>query len=442
MTAEIAILNRSAIALAADSAVTISVGSKTKVYDTAEKLFELSRQQPIALMIYNNVEFVGVPLDVLIRRFREERCQATKFQTMEDAANAFLDYMQGFNHDIIEEKKYLFAALRVRLKDFHKEFNNRLAAILGDIVKSISKAGPNIKHLNIKRTNPEDVLIDIINAQAELERSRPLAGYLTDISLDQFKERFQDAVEGAVADVFTTIEVNDRITNASIEFAFALMKSSEGTELLTGLVFGGFANVDMFPTLRYHEIDGIYFDRLKVLSTEEVDIDRMKVRAEVVPFAQKEMVERFMYGLDAELETDIQKFFGKAFDEIVGALNAPNDDDVAAIRSKVDTRFDQMVAKLKESSRQDLLDIVYFMSKKELADIAYALVELTSHKRRFSTEEQTVGGPIDVAILTKSEGLVWIRRKHYFSAEENRSYLSRMSAQFSGGNHGSEKANS
>jgi hypothetical protein len=54
MTAEIAIVNRSALALAADSAVTVRVGPNVKVYDSAEKLFEFSHRQPIALMIYNN----------------------------------------------------------------------------------------------------------------------------------------------------------------------------------------------------------------------------------------------------------------------------------------------------------------------------------------------------------------------------------------------------
>jgi hypothetical protein len=71
MTAEIAILNRRAIAFAADSAVTISDGSNhPKIYNTAEKLFELSRETPIGLLLYNGMELVGVPLDVLIRRFR------------------------------------------------------------------------------------------------------------------------------------------------------------------------------------------------------------------------------------------------------------------------------------------------------------------------------------------------------------------------------------
>jgi hypothetical protein len=50
MTAEIAILNSYGIALAADSAVTIA---NKKVYNGADKLFALSKYQPVAIMVYN-----------------------------------------------------------------------------------------------------------------------------------------------------------------------------------------------------------------------------------------------------------------------------------------------------------------------------------------------------------------------------------------------------
>jgi hypothetical protein len=66
------------------------------------------------------------------------------------------------------------------------------------------------------------------------------------------------------------------------------------------------------------------------------------------------------------------------------------------------------------------------MSKKELAEMAHALVELTSKKRRFSIEQETVGGPIDVAIVTRNEGFIWIRRKHYFDRDANQGYFARV----------------
>ncbi|GAA0568139.1 hypothetical protein GCM10009416_02730 [Craurococcus roseus] len=46
-------------------------------------------------------------------------------------------------------------------------------------------------------------------------------------------------------------------------------------------------------------------------------------------------------------------------------------------------------------------------------------------KRRFSTEKETVAVPIDVAIISKTEGFVWVKRKHYFDKELNPGYFVR-----------------
>jgi hypothetical protein len=51
MTAEAAILNKSGIALAADSAVTLGVG---KTYNTADKLFALSKRNAELITILNS----------------------------------------------------------------------------------------------------------------------------------------------------------------------------------------------------------------------------------------------------------------------------------------------------------------------------------------------------------------------------------------------------
>jgi hypothetical protein len=80
------------------------------------------------------------------------------------------------------------------------------------------------------------------------------------------------------------------------------------------------------------------------------------------------------------------------------------------------------------------------MSKKELAEMAHALVELTSKKRRFSIDQETVGGPIDVAIVTRNEGLIWIRRKHYFDQAVNPGYYARVFAKEKGGENNSQTA--
>ena len=59
--------------------------------------------------------------------------------------------------------------------------------------------------------------------------------------------------------------------------------------------------------------------------------------------------------------------------------------------------------------------------------MAEALVNLTSLKRRVSMEEESVGGPIDVAVISKGDGFIWIKRKHYFDPSFNRDYFARQS---------------
>ena len=52
MTAELIVMNKNGLALAADSAVTISSGTgPAKIYNTANKLFALSKYHPIGVMV-------------------------------------------------------------------------------------------------------------------------------------------------------------------------------------------------------------------------------------------------------------------------------------------------------------------------------------------------------------------------------------------------------
>jgi hypothetical protein len=60
-----------------------------------------------------------------------------------------------------------------------------------------------------------------------------------------------------------------------------------------------------------------------------------------------------------------------------------------------------------------------------MASLAEAMVNLTSVKRKFSAEKETVAGPIDVAVISKSDGFIWVKRKHYFDAELNPRYFVR-----------------
>lgn len=63
--------------------------------------------------------------------------------------------------------------------------------------------------------------------------------------------------------------------------------------------------------------------------------------------------------------------------------------------------------------------MISILPKDELAHVAESLLALTSLHRRISRDMETVGGPIDVAVISKGDGFIWLKRKHYFKPELN-----------------------
>ena len=52
-----------------------------------------------------------------------------------------------------------------------------------------------------------------------------------------------------------------------------------------------------------------------------------------------------------------------------------------------------------------------------------SLVSITSFKKQVSIGDKTVGGEIDVAVISKGDGLIWIKRKHYFEPSKNQHFF-------------------
>jgi hypothetical protein len=76
-----------------------------------------------------------------------------------------------------------------------------------------------------------------------------------------------------------------------------------------------------------------------------------------------------------------------------------------------------------QSHVRPVVSAVANLPKEELAGMAESLVSLTSFKRRVTHDPETVGGPIDVAVISKGDGFIWINRKHYFDAALNHQFF-------------------
>ena len=421
MTAEIAILNRTAVALAADSIATLMGPTGSKTYDSAEKIFELSRFRPIGLMIYNSAELFGIPIEILARDFREQI--SDEFSHLIQVWPRFERFLGSVS---VESK------MDDTMREFERLIGSQVNQFADDLTyAAMSKIG---KGQVVSANELLEVLNDSIDATIKQARDEPLIGFLDETSIKKFTRHYGGRTRGLVEErllpavrLLTGHEFDDEMWGKIDEMAFVLVKSEKRSPAYTGLVFAGFGRDDLFPSLHSVEIDGIYFGEVRLFKNEIVDIDRDGPRSAIVPFAQSDMPERFMYGIDKKFEDELEVIAEELTSRIlVQAQDGFEKDDGEKIADAAITDFKKSIARQKEVSETELREVVNHLSKRELAEVAYSLVELTSRKRRYSSGVETVGGPIDVAILTRNEGFIWVRRKKYFDVEMNPAYLERL----------------
>ena len=61
----------------------------------------------------------------------------------------------------------------------------------------------------------------------------------------------------------------------------------------------------------------------------------------------------------------------------------------------------------------------------ELGAVSEALLNSSQILKRVNPDIETVGGPVDVATISKGDGFVWVKRKHYFQADINHAFINR-----------------
>lgn len=410
MTAEIAILNRTAVALSADSIVTLVGAQSAKTYDSAEKIFQLSRFQPIGLMIYNNALFMNAPLEVLVRRFRET-LTSNQFKELVQVWPAFETFLVQFKHEEVDRIDHFIGMLGAELKELH-------SVLITFMLMSITRRG--------RKPDMRKWFLEKIAERSAVALERPLKGdFLAEITLEQFAATFAEATRKSAGQWLnsTPVVVDDDLVQALCEMMLNIIRSDHRSDAYTGFVFAGFGWDEIFPTLLSIELDGVYFDRTRTMNRQFIDIDRRGETAAVVPFAQKDMPERFIFGIDHLFEETLEKSVEEIVSQVVSQAGKTFTKKAAGdVRTAAVKEYRAGVDRLKQRSETALKTVVNHMAKKELGELAYSLVELTSRKRRYSTDMETVGGPIDVAILTRNEGFIWVRRKHYFDAAMNPQY--------------------
>ena len=76
----------------------------------------------------------------------------------------------------------------------------------------------------------------------------------------------------------------------------------------------------------------------------------------------------------------------------------------------------------KKESEEDWLKAIKNYSLQEMASLAETLIKATELHRNIMFKEETVGGLIDLAVITREDGFQWLNRKSWYEPSKGGQY--------------------
>jgi hypothetical protein len=414
MTTEVAVMNKQAVALAADSAGTVAIGKdsekREKIYFSENKLFALSKYQPVGIMVYQNAEFMEVPFEIIVKQYRKNLGKKS-FATLEEYAKDFIAYIDTETNifpESAQDRFYMFSAI--------------------DFLGKLNSGWKNLKSKEISKKINET--IDKMTQATDLQ----------DLPKNKVKEiikKYNDVIHEFIN---TTSFIKLSETNKRKLMHLCALCATKQTNYprgnYAGVVIAGYGESELFPSVEayrlYGKFDGIFKYIREDEKSEKITRDN---NVSIAAFAQRDVVATFMEGIDPDykevLFQNIEVLIEGMSSKIIQEISSLDDEN----KQKLSEVFKLYSEEPLKNFRQAMNDFGFenhvrpiitntqFLGKEALAEIAETLVNITSFMRKSSMVAETVGGPVDVAVISKADGFIWIKRKHYFKPELNHHFF-------------------
>jgi hypothetical protein len=420
MTSVVGILNKQAVAIAADSAVTIGGHNSKKIFNKANKLFTLSKEHPVGIMIYNSASFMGTPWETIIKVYRKQLGDKS-FPTVREYQNDFLEFIRS---------KQFYTTSKFQLDCLE----NFALNIINSIIEEVINQNP-----PLRQTADHQLFIQKVDEKADEFALRwnqtDLCSEFNDYTFDMFNTYSNSTFDNINQNRFVRngINISSEVLLKLKKAVFSLLRIKEDRTSFTGLIFVGFGEDEIYPQLIPSIISMVIDNRLRYYIDESnvASISNDNIGA-VRPFAQTDVIDTILSGIDPSLDNiysnNFDLLFKKYNQAIIDSIGTSNNLLLQQIQS-LDTdaivrEFNSLNQQIKhENYIIPLMNAVSNLAKEDLSEMAESLIYLTYLKRRITFAEESVGGPVDVAIISKGDGFVWIKRKHYFKPELNQHFF-------------------
>lgn len=409
MTSEIAVMNQRAVALAADSAVTLIDGGTVVVRNDQRKLYNLAEGHPVGVMFFGVADIMGHPWEHLIEHY-QRKVKPRHFAHLGDYAasyTAMLDHLEEF-----------FPA--DRQKDDYKR-------LLASVYRYVFHLAQYLRETGDASLTDQQILAEAIQRIWHDYQFKDDGSPRADLTC--FPQGFGAKVARDHAPVIDEL-INygfagfgigqDSIAKLKDIAVFCVVKDLF-LEDVTGLVFAGFGTEDRYPVVVTYLLSSIVGGIVK-RAPASVDVIDTEVRSKIRMFADSEVTHAFIRGIDYGLERRVygamRMMMHSLVDQVVGAF--PGSDQRETVRKRfqedlVPQYLDAFRGMIGDYQQQayinPVLRVLEIAARQELAETAKELVSLNVFKKRIMAQKQTVGGAIDVAVISREGGFQWFTRQ-------------------------------
>lgn len=419
MTALVGILNKKAAVIAADSAMTVTNGDRMKIYNNATKIFNLTQHGSIGVMLFNAVEFMKTPWEVIISLYRDKRGDKV-FDSVKEYAEDFFDFLRSSDFFISEEEQ---------MDSFVREFGLYYSKVKDDAQEDIDYVKERMAAQNkpFKKSLVRSFVDDSRESIGILARGTGITpdfdGY-TEKNFNAYIKKVFDYIKDSSSEEYWPDGFKDEWQKKKWQHSFYNYVRSRLYFNGSGLVFVGYGEKDIFPTLLPIYVSFGFDHRLRAYIDEEnITVVHGYNSSYVCPFGQTDVMVTLLRGISPSLYDKIKEVHQKEMDDakekIAKLLEQENvlDEIVDKVRKinfdDFDKQSNETIQNYMSTEYGDnIIDAIDSFNIKDMATMAENLVSITGLQRHFSSSDETVGGPIDVAVITKSDGFRWVKNKN------------------------------
>ena len=413
MTAIVGILNKRAAVMAADSAVTVSNAHGTKIYNTATKIFRLSREHPVGVMIFDSSYFMETPWDLIFKLYRDRR-GSQGFNTLDEYVRNFLNFLSS--EDYFSGPASQGRYLQREIQGFYYKVSDYVQEVLEQKIDDGEMSDEEVE------AECRKVTLERIGQIVEAAKERGECPELESYTLSHLKSFARELL-----DDWAQVRKEDSFPEefgGQFEEGFLAYLRSQLFFRGTGLVFVGYGEKDIYPQLITIYISGAFDRRLRYYYSgedENVSIGDDN-SSTIMPFAQVDVMLTLMKGIHPTFRRYVEArhsdSLNEAREKILAAMKEAgcSKKQMAAIEAleltELTDKYEELMDDFSQNEFVDgIVDAVNSFNVEDMVNMAESLVSVTNLQRHISSSEESVGGPIDVAVITRSEGFMWAKHK-------------------------------